>query len=93
MYGMIFSIKSFVNRISPLDTKEGFLFYKTSKYTLHFLETPSGLKFILNTDTGAQDVRELLQQIYSQVCNYYVFYNIDVVTDYWRVPDLCRICD
>lgn len=67
MYGMIFSLKSFVNKISPLDTKEGFLYYKTSKYTLHFLETPSGLKFILNTDTGAQGVRELLQQIYNQV--------------------------
>lgn len=67
MYGMLFSLKSFVNKISPTDPREGFLFYKTSKYTLHFMETPSGLKFILNTDTSAQNVRALLQQIYSQV--------------------------
>lgn len=67
MYGMLYSIKSFVSKISPLDPKEGFLFYKTSKYTLHYFETPSGLKFILNTDNLAQNVRDLLQRLYSQV--------------------------
>lgn len=46
MYGMIFSIKSFVNKISPSDPKEGFLFYKTNKYALHYLETATGLKWV-----------------------------------------------
>lgn len=67
MFGMLWSIKSFVCKISPLDTKKGFLCYKTNKYALHYFETPTGLKFILNTDVNAQNVRELLYQIYRQV--------------------------
>ncbi|EDV44110.1 uncharacterized protein Dana_GF18826 [Drosophila ananassae] len=71
-YGMLFSIKSFVSKISPYDPKEGFLYYKTNRYALHYLETPSGLKFVLNTDTAAINVKELLQQMYAKVWVEYV---------------------
>ncbi|XP_068153846.1 trafficking protein particle complex subunit 1 [Drosophila tropicalis] len=71
-YGMLFSIKSFVSKISPHDPREGFLYYKTNRYALHYLETPSGLKFVLNTDTSAINVKELLQQLYAKIWVEYV---------------------
>ncbi|XP_037950668.1 trafficking protein particle complex subunit 1 [Teleopsis dalmanni] len=71
-YGMLYSIKSFVAKISPHDPREGFLYYKTNRYALHYLETPSGLKFVLNTDTAALNVKELLQLMYAKVWVEYV---------------------
>ncbi|CAD7085240.1 unnamed protein product [Hermetia illucens] len=67
MYGMLYSIKSFVGKMSPIDLRDGFLYYKTNKYALHYLETPSGLKFVISTDTASINVKELLQQFYAKV--------------------------
>jgi hypothetical protein len=69
LYGMLFSIKSFVNKLSPTDMKDGFLSYKTSKYRLNYFETPSSLKFIMNTDFSVTHpiVRDLLKTVYGQV--------------------------
>ncbi|CAG0898723.1 unnamed protein product [Darwinula stevensoni] len=75
MYGSLFSLKSFVSKISPWDLKEGFQCYKTNKYKLTMFETPTGLKFIMNTDVNAPNVRELLQIIYAQVFVEYVVKN------------------
>ncbi|XP_061566075.1 trafficking protein particle complex subunit 1 [Cololabis saira] len=67
MYGMLFSIRSFVSKMSPLDMKEGFQSFQTSKYRLHYYETPSGLKFVMNTDLSVPNARETLQHIYSNL--------------------------
>ena len=45
----------------------GLLSYRTSQYKLHFYETPTGLKFVLNTDLSVGNIRDALHHIYSQV--------------------------
>ncbi|CAL1532697.1 unnamed protein product [Lymnaea stagnalis] len=75
MYGMIFSIKSFASRLSPTDMKEGFLNFTTSKYKLHFFETPSGLKLIMNTDLSVGNMKDVLHQIFSSLYVEYVVKN------------------
>uniref|UniRef100_W5N8C6 Trafficking protein particle complex subunit n=1 Tax=Lepisosteus oculatus TaxID=7918 RepID=W5N8C6_LEPOC len=65
MYGMLFSIRSFVSKMSPIDMKDGFLSFQTSRYKLHYYETPTGVKIIMNTDLGVPSCRDILHQIYS----------------------------
>ncbi|XP_067411110.1 trafficking protein particle complex subunit 1 [Emydura macquarii macquarii] len=67
MYGVLFSMRSFVGKMSPLDMKDGFLAFQTSKYKLHYYETPTGLKIVMNTDLGVGNVRDVLHQIYSNI--------------------------
>ncbi|XP_050534487.1 trafficking protein particle complex subunit 1 isoform X2 [Daktulosphaira vitifoliae] len=77
MYGMLFSIKSFVSKISPHDPKQGLLCYKTNKYALHYYESLTGIKFILNTDISVKNVRDLLQQLYKDIFVEYVVKNTE----------------
>ena len=72
MYGMVYSLKSLVGRLSPNSSRDGFTGYATDRYRLSFYESPTGVKFILNTDHKAPDCRDLLQHIYAKVFVEYV---------------------
>ena len=75
MYGMIYSLKSLLSRLSTTSAKDSFTRYSTSTYSLHFFETPTGLKFVLNTDKDSVGVREVLSNIYSKIYVEYVVRN------------------
>lgn len=77
MYGMIFSVKSLIARLSHLTTKEGFVGYGTTKYKLHYFETATGLKFVLNTDVSVSSstVLEHLRNIHATIFVEYVVRN------------------
>jgi len=67
MYGLIYSLKTMCQKISLEDSNGNFMCYRTNKYMLNYLETPTGLKFILNTDINAMNVQQVLQQLYQSI--------------------------
>lgn len=67
VYGMLFSLRSFLDKISPLDMKENSFLYRTTKYKMNYWESPTCVKFVMNTDLNAPNIKELLRTIYQQV--------------------------
>ncbi|KAI8991288.1 Longin-like domain-containing protein [Mycotypha africana] len=65
VYGVILSLRNFVRKLSG--TQDGFISYRTSAYRLHYYETPTGLKFVLNSDPATENLRYVLKQIYIQL--------------------------
>ncbi|GMT02960.1 hypothetical protein PENTCL1PPCAC_25134 [Pristionchus entomophagus] len=67
MFGMLISLRSFAERLS---TKDGLVpqqlvrNYKTSTYKMNYMESPTGLKMVLNTDPNAAGVPDLVRGIY-----------------------------
>lgn len=88
MYGMIFSIKSLVSRLSTVSAKESFTSYGTSKYKLHFFETATGLKFVLNTDTSVGSLTDTLRNVYSKIYVEFVVRNPLCKTGEWITSEL-----
>ncbi|KAF0985097.1 hypothetical protein FDP41_000136 [Naegleria fowleri] len=74
MYGFLFSMKRFVEGISPKPESQ-FQSFKTNNYKLHFFESPTGVKFILLTDPNVGSIQNTLQEIYSKLYVELVVFN------------------
>jgi len=76
MFGLCLTLKQLSQRISPKAPNEtSFRFFKTNTYKLHYFESLSGLKIIMNTDPGVGDLREVLQFLYANIFVEYVTKN------------------
>eukprot|EP00897_Mesotaenium_endlicherianum_P005764 jgi/Mesen1/5215/ME000258S04309 len=79
MFGLIFSLKSFTQKMDPINGKnsQGCIFhsFRTNTYKLTYMETPSGMKLILVSDPKSADMREPLRYIYNNLYVEYVVKN------------------
>eukprot|EP00698_Gefionella_okellyi_P003043 TRINITY_DN12864_c0_g1_i1.p1 TRINITY_DN12864_c0_g1~~TRINITY_DN12864_c0_g1_i1.p1 ORF type:complete len:141 (-),score=14.04 TRINITY_DN12864_c0_g1_i1:498-920(-) len=66
VYGLLFILKQFSQKLSPKQPTDGFQRFTTNTYKMHYLETPSGIRFVITTDTSVGDLKDVLRHIYGQ---------------------------
>ena len=64
IYGMLFSMKSFVKTLSPIKAKDYLKNFSTSNYKLHYTEFLNGLRFIFITTPSQFEYNEELKKIH-----------------------------
>lgn len=68
VYGLLYSVKDFVNKMSPQAESSAesssWYSYTTSDYKLHYFETLSGLRFAMTTDPEQGSLQSTLKTIY-----------------------------
>lgn len=73
IFGTIYSLRNIVRKLGGLD--DSFISYRTGQYKLHYYETPTNVKFIILTDIGTLNMRNVLHQIYVNLYVEYVIKN------------------
>ncbi|POS83645.1 hypothetical protein EPUL_001786, partial [Erysiphe pulchra] len=73
IFGTIYSLRNIVRKLGGLD--DSFISYRTAQYKLHYYETPTNVKFVILTDIGTLNMRNVLHQIYVNLYVEYVIKN------------------
>ncbi|RWS15327.1 trafficking protein particle complex subunit 1-like protein [Dinothrombium tinctorium] len=68
LYGFLYSMKSFVQRITPIIIKDSnFFTFTTNCYQLIFMEMPTALKFALIVSPDANKSNEYYKQVIKEL--------------------------
>lgn len=68
MWGFLFEMGRFVQKLSPEEYTEGVRTIRTNTFTMHILESASGLIFMLNSDNHVtKDMRPHLMHVYKNL--------------------------
>lgn len=70
VFGVVFSLRNTVRKLTD-GADDAFATFSTSKYKLHFFETPSNVRFVLVSDQSMDSQVHVLKYIYA---NMYVEY-------------------
>ena len=77
IYGMLFSMKSFVKTLSPSKEKDALRTFTTADYKLHYIEFANGLRFIFLTepmsDNLGDDLRYIHKAFYTSLISKNIF--------------------
>ena len=65
IFGLIFSMKSFIKTLSPIGNLDFFKNYSTSNYKLHYVEFLNGVRFVLLTSQIKMDLSPNLKDIFN----------------------------
>jgi hypothetical protein len=76
IFGLLFSMKSFVKNLSPRKNEDFLKSYSTNSYKLHYLELLNGLRFVLLTKPIKQELTNLLKELYSSLYVTFISKNI-----------------
>ncbi len=81
IYGLLFSMKSFVKNISPNKTYDFFKSFITSSFKLHYQEFLNGVRFVILSNPVKVDLSHQLKDIYSAYYVNFISKNIMVDKD------------
>lgn len=80
IFGVVFSLRNIVRKLTDDDA---FMTYSTSKYKLHYFETPSNIRFVMVSDPNMDSQLHVLKYLYSNVYVEYAvknpLYHVDPV--------------